>query len=63
LDPELKEKCERSSRREVVLIERLRKKLKEINDDLAENTINKAIRRVTHIQAEGLKQTILQRTL
>lgn len=54
LDPEFKEKCERSSRREVVLIERLRKKLKEINEDLAENTINKAIRRVTYIQAEGL---------
>jgi type I site-specific restriction-modification system R (restriction) subunit len=40
LDPEIKECCERASRREVVLIERLRKKLKEINEDLAENTIN-----------------------
>jgi type I restriction enzyme R subunit len=54
LDPELKERCERTSRREVILVERLKKKLKEINDGLAEHTINKAIRRVTHIQAEGL---------
>jgi len=54
LDPELKEGCERSSRREVVLVSRLKRKLKEINKDLTENTINKAIRRVTHIHAEGL---------
>ena len=54
LDPELKEKSERTSRREVVLVSRLKKKLKEINKDITENTINKAIRRVTHIQAEGL---------
>lgn len=54
LDPELKEGCERSSRREVVLISRLKRKLREINKDLTENTINKAIRRVTHIHAEGL---------
>lgn len=54
LDPEMKEGCERTSRREVVLVERLKKKLKEINEGLAENTINKAIRRVTHIRAEGL---------
>jgi type I restriction enzyme R subunit len=53
-DPDLKDRCERASRREVVLIDRLRKKLKEINEGLTENTINKAIRRVTHIQAEGL---------
>lgn len=31
LDPELKDKCERSSRREVVLVSRLKKKLKDIN--------------------------------
>jgi type I restriction enzyme, R subunit len=54
LDPELKEDCERSSRREVVLISRLKRKLKEINKDLSEGAINKAVRRVTHIQAEGL---------
>ena len=54
LDPELKEKCERTSRREVVLVSRLRKKLKDINKDVTEQTIQKAVRRVTHIQAEGL---------
>ncbi|HET6514338.1 MAG TPA: type I restriction endonuclease subunit R [Thermodesulfovibrionales bacterium] len=54
LDPELKEHCERTSRREVVLVSRLRKKLKEINKDVADNGIEKAVRRVTHIQAEGL---------
>lgn len=54
LDPELKEKCERTSRREVVLVSRLRKKLKDINKDITEQTIQKAVRRVTHIQAEGL---------
>jgi type I restriction enzyme R subunit len=54
LDPELKENCERTSRREVVLVSRLKKKLKEINKDVTEQAIQKAIRRVTHIQAEGL---------
>jgi type I restriction enzyme R subunit len=54
LDPELKEDCERTSRRDVVLISRLKKKLSEINPYLIEESINKAIRRVTHIQAEGL---------
>jgi type I restriction enzyme R subunit len=54
LDPELKEDCERASRRDVVLISRLKKKLAEINPQLTEESINKAIRRVTHIQAEGL---------
>ena len=54
LDPELKEDCERTSRRDVVLISRLKKKLAEINPLLTEESINKAIRRVTHIQAEGL---------
>jgi type I restriction enzyme R subunit len=53
-DPELKEDCERTSRRDVVLISRLKKKLAEINPQLTEESINKAIRRVTHIQAEGL---------
>ena len=54
LDPELKEDCERASRRDVVLISRLKKKLAEINPQLNEESINKAVRRVTHIQAEGL---------
>ena len=56
LDPELKDDCERSSRREVVLVSRLKKKLTEINTHLTEESINKAIRRVTHIQAEGLME-------
>lgn len=56
LDPELKDYCERSSRREVVLITRLKKKLAEINPHLTEESIDKAVRRVTHIQAEGLME-------
>ena len=52
----LKEDCERTSRRDVVLISRLKKKLAEINPHLTEESINKAIRRVTHIQAEGLME-------
>jgi type I restriction enzyme R subunit len=54
LDPELKDDCERGSRRDVVLVSRLKKKLAEINLHLTEDSINKAIRRVTHIQAESL---------
>lgn len=56
LDPELKDDCERFSRREVVLITRLKKKLAEINPHLTEESINKAVRRVTHIPAEGLME-------
>ena len=56
LDPELKEDCERSSRREVVLIARLKKKVAEINPHLTEESIDKAVRRVTHIQTEGLME-------
>ena len=56
LDPELKDKCERVSRREVVLVGRLKKKLAEINPHLTEESIDKAIRRVTHIKAEGLME-------
>jgi len=55
-DPELTEDCERTARRDVVLISRLEKKLAEINPHLTEESINKAIRRVTHIQAEGLME-------
>ena len=54
LDPELRDDCERTSRRDVVLISRLKKKLAEINPHLTEESIKKAIRRVTHIQAESL---------
>jgi type I restriction enzyme R subunit len=54
LDPELKEDCERLSRREVVLVARLRRNLSDINPHLTEESIDKAVRRVTHIQAEGL---------
>jgi len=54
LDPELNDRYERSTRREVVLVARLKKKLAEINTHLTEESIDKAIRRVTHIKAEGL---------
>ena len=54
LDPELRDDCERQSRRDVILISRLKKKLGEINPHLAEESIDKAVRRVSHIQAEGL---------
>src|SRR4030066_1578450 len=56
LDPDLKDDCERTSRRDVVLISRLKKKLSEINPHLNEESINKAVRKVTHIQAEGLME-------
>ena len=56
LDPELKEDCERGTRREVVLVTRLKKKLAEINPHLTEDSIDKVIRRITHIQAEGLME-------
>ncbi len=56
LDPELRDDCERSSRREVVLVSRLKKKLAEINPYLTAESIDKAVRRVTHIQAEGLME-------
>ena len=53
LDPELKEDCERSSRKEVVLVQRLKRKLAEINDGLTYETIDKAVRKITHIRGEG----------
>ena len=55
-DPEFNDRCERVSRREVVLVGRLKKKLAEINPHLTEQSIDKAIRRVTHIKAEGLME-------
>ena len=54
LDPEARDECERISRREVVLISRLKKKLAEINNHLTEESINKAVRKITHIHAENL---------
>jgi len=53
LDPDLKEDCERKSRRDVILEERLKKSLAEINPHLTEDSITKAVRRVTHIQSES----------
>ena len=53
LDPDLVEDCERKSRKEVILVNRLKKKLAEINPHLIEESINKAVRRLTHIQAES----------
>ena len=54
LDPELRDDCERASRRDVILVSRLKKKLTEINPHLTEESINKAVRRITHIHAENL---------
>ena len=54
LDPDQNDKCERASRKEVILLDRLRKKLKELNPDLTPQSIEKAIRKITHVQAEGL---------
>jgi len=54
LDPQENENCERSSRREVVLVGRLRKKLAELNPEATEATLDKAIRRVTSAQGTGL---------
>ena len=52
LDPDLREDCERKSRKEVILVDRLKKKLAEINPHLTEESIHKAVRRIMHIQAE-----------
>ncbi len=54
LDPQENENSERTSRREVILIERLRKKLLELNPEATESTIDKAVRRLTAIQGSGL---------
>ncbi|MDX6770044.1 MAG: type I restriction endonuclease subunit R [Elusimicrobiota bacterium] len=53
LDPQEGE-CERSSRRDVVLVDRLRRKLKELNPEATEGTLDKAVRRVTNVQGTGL---------
>ncbi len=56
LDPEMNDDSERGTRREVVLVTRFKQKLAEINPHLTEDSIDKAIRRITHIQAEGLME-------
>ena len=53
LDPQEAEDCERSSRRDAVLVGRLRKKLAELNPEATEATLDKAIRHVTNIQGTG----------
>jgi type I restriction enzyme R subunit len=54
LDPQETEDCERATRREIVLTERLRKKLRELNPEATDQTLDKAVRRVTNIQGTGL---------
>lgn len=51
-DPDLVENCERKSRKDVILEERLKRKLAEINPRLTKESIDKAVRKITHIQAE-----------
>ena len=53
LDPDLIEDCERKSRKEVILINRLKKKLADFNPHLTEESIDKAVRKITHIHAES----------
>lgn len=53
-DPQELEDSERASRREVILIDRLKRKLVELNPDAIEETIDKAIRYVTNPQGTGL---------
>lgn len=52
LDPDLIENCERKSRKDVILEGRLKRKLAEINPRLTRETIDKAVRKITHIHAE-----------
>ena len=54
LDPELREDCERPSRKEVILVKRLKRKLADINPDLTEESIDKVIRKITHIREENI---------
>ncbi|MFA6091381.1 MAG: HsdR family type I site-specific deoxyribonuclease [Elusimicrobiota bacterium] len=54
LDPQEAGDCERSSRRDVILVDRLRKKLAELNPEATDATLDKAIRHVTNIQGSGL---------
>ncbi len=54
LDPQESEDCERSSRRDVVLTARLKRKLAELNPEATESTIDKAVRRATNLQGTSL---------
>ena len=54
LDPQETEDSERTSRREVVLTGRLRKKLEELNPRATEETLDKAVRFMTSFQAAGM---------
>ena len=54
LDPQESEDCERSSRRDVVLVKRLKRKLAELNPEATESTIDKAVRRATNLQGTSL---------
>lgn len=54
VDPEYNEESERKSRKDVILVDRLKKKLAEINLHLTEDSIDKAVRKITHIQAETI---------
>lgn len=54
LDPEFNEDSERKSRKDVILVDRLRKKLAEINPHLIEDSIEKAVQKITHIHAETI---------
>lgn len=48
LDPDLIVNSERKSRKEVILINRLKKKLADINTHLTEESTDKAVRKITH---------------
>ena len=56
LDPQEGEDCERASRRDVILVDRLRRKLKELNKDANELSIEKAIRQITNMQGVSLME-------
>lgn len=56
LDPQETEDAERTSRREVILIARLRRKLKELNPEAGEIALEKAIRQITNIQGTSLME-------
>ncbi len=47
------EDCDRKSRKDVVLEDRLKKKLVEINPELTDKSIEKAVRRISHIPEES----------
>ena len=53
-DPQEREDSERSSRKEVILVDKLKKKLVELNPDASEETIEKAIRHIVSFLATGI---------